>query len=105
MTVPAQIYPLHDTVSTPDDFVVGRPRTEPVVSGTGTPENLFVVEGEVCEVLVGYGLAHVRSSDGTIYGLHRQTPGVRFGMLHVGQRVRIDVTRKFSRVLHAQLIG
>jgi len=103
MTVLPQHDRTHDPAATPEEFVNGKSVNGPV--GSDTAEGSLVVEGEVCEVLVGYGLAHVRSSDGSIYGLNRQTPGVPFGMLHVGQRVRIDVTSKFARVLHAQLIG
>jgi len=103
MAVPPLLDPTREPMSTPEEFVIGKSVAGPVDSDT--PEGSLVVEGEVCEVLFGYGLAHVRSSDGSIYGLNRQTPGVPFGMLHVGQRVRIDVTSKFARVLHAQLIG
>lgn len=64
-----------------------------------------LVEGEVLEVLPGYGLAHVRALDGSTYGLNRETPGVSVADLREGQRVRVQVARKFNRVLHAQLIG
>lgn len=64
----------------------------------------FSVEGEVVEVLDGFGLAHVRAPDGTLYGLNRDTPGIRFADLREGKRVRVEVARKFSCVLHAQLI-
>jgi len=103
LTVLPQRDRTHDPAATPEEFVYGKSVKGLVDSDTA--EGSLVVEGEVCEVLVGCGLAHVRSSDGSIYGLNRQTPGVPFGMLHVGQRVRIDVTSKFARVLHAQLIG
>lgn len=63
-----------------------------------------LVEGEVLEVLSGYGLAHVRAMDGATYGLTRETPGVSFADLHEGQRVRVEVASKFNRVLHAQLL-
>lgn len=63
-----------------------------------------LVEGEVLEVLGGYGLAHVRALDGFTYGLNRETPGVSFAELHEGQRVRMEVAPKFSRVLRAQLL-
>lgn len=64
-----------------------------------------LVEGEVLEVLGGYGLAHVRALDGATYGLNRETPGLSFADVHEGQRVRVEVTHKFNRVLWAQLIG
>ncbi|MCW5665468.1 MAG: hypothetical protein KIT35_16670 [Piscinibacter sp.] len=63
-----------------------------------------VVEGEVVEVLGGYGLAHVRALDGSTYGLTRETPGVSFADLREGQRVRVEVAHKFNRVLRALLI-
>ena len=65
----------------------------------------FNVEGIIIEVLAGYQLAHVRTQDGAIYGVNSQTPGVKFEELQLGQRVRLDVTAKFGRVLHAQLMG
>ena len=68
------------------------------------PATSCLVEGEVLEVLGGYGLAHVRALDGSTYGLNRETPGVSFAELHEGQRVRVEVAPKFSRVLRAQLL-
>lgn len=65
----------------------------------------FTVEGEVVEVLSGYGLAHVRAPDGSLYGLIRETPGVVFTDLHEGQRALVKVACQFNRVLRAQLIG
>jgi hypothetical protein len=65
----------------------------------------LVLEGEVLEVLDGYGLAHVRAADGLTYGLTRRTPGVCFADLRKGQRVRVEVARKFNRVMYAQLLG
>lgn len=64
----------------------------------------FTVEGVVFEVLGGYGLAHVRTEDGSVYGLNRATAGIEFSRLHEGQRFRLQVADKFSRVLHAQPI-
>lgn len=63
-----------------------------------------LVEGEVLEVLDGYGLAHVLAPDGSLYGLTRETPGVSFADLHEGQRVRVEVVPKFNRVLRAQAL-
>lgn len=65
----------------------------------------FVVEGVVLEVLAGYGLAHLRAADGSTYGLNQWTPGIHLAELREGQRVRAEVTRKFSRVVHAVLLG
>ena len=70
-----------------------------------TSEAAFTVEGEVVEVLSGYGLAHVRAPDGSLYGLNRETPGVVFKDLHEGQRVLVKIACEFNRVLHAQLIS
>lgn len=69
------------------------------------PVTSFAVEGVVLEVLAGFGLAHVRAADGSTYGLTKSTPGILFADLHEGQRVRVEVTRRFSRVMHAQLLG
>lgn len=68
------------------------------------PATSCLVEGVVQEVLGGYGLAHVRAPDGSLYGLTRETPGVSFADLHEGQRVRVEVVRKFNRVLSAQAL-
>lgn len=57
------------------------------------------VEGTVLEVLLGLGLAHVRTPDGHTYGLTRDTPGVRLDDLSEGQHVRLEVEPRFSRVL------
>lgn len=69
------------------------------------PATSFTVEGVVLEVLAGYGLAHVRAADGSTYGLNQSTPGIDLVELRAGQRVRVEVTRKFGRVVHAMLLG
>lgn len=63
------------------------------------------IEGEILEVLPGYGLAHVQTAGGQVYGLNKKTPGIDFTELHVGQQVRCVVAPTFNRVLHARLIG
>jgi hypothetical protein len=68
------------------------------------PQNPIEVEGEVLEILSGTGLAHVRGSDGCVYGLTPQTPGISFAQLHPGARVHMTVTTRFRRVLRARLI-
>jgi len=68
------------------------------------PEDSVSIECAVYEVLDAYGLAHIRAVDGSTYGLNRDTPGVKFADLREGQRVFVEVTRKFGRVLHAQLL-
>jgi len=65
----------------------------------------FNVEGKIIEVLASYQIAHVRTPDSSTYGLNRQTPGVKFEELQQGQRLRLAVTAKFGRVLHAQSLG
>ena len=65
----------------------------------------FNVDGIIIEVLASYQLAHVRTPDGSIYGVNRRTPGVKFEELQQGQRIRLAVTAKFGRVLHAQSLG
>lgn len=65
----------------------------------------MTIEGKVFEVLPRFGLAHLRTEDGRVYGLNRSTPGIRFDELHEGSRVRCTVTRKFSRVLTATVLG
>jgi len=62
-----------------------------------------VIEGAVVEILTGLGLAHVEAADGFFYGVRRETPGVRFEALRVGQRVRCVVSLQLRRVIHAEL--
>jgi len=68
-----------------------------------TAFDVRAVDGEVLEVLADLGLAHVRTTDGSTFGLNRETPGLRFEELREGQRVRVQVAAKFGRVLHAEL--
>ena len=81
-----------------------RVKTAALQADLPSEAGLLTVEGEVSEVLDGFGLAHVRTSDSSLYVLNRQTPGVLFANLQVGQRVRMNVTLKFNRVLYAQLL-
>ena len=64
-----------------------------------------VVEGQVVEILQDLGLAHVLGSDGLVYGLRRHTPGIDWGTVREGQRVRCRVTATFHRVLHADVLA
>ena len=64
----------------------------------------FTVEGVVLEVLGGYGVAHVRAKNGSVYGLNRQTAGVEFANLHKGQPLRLEIADKFGRVLRAEVL-
>lgn len=88
------------------DRLTGAPATEARAKGVADAHaaTSCLIEGEVLEVLGCYGLAHVRTMDGSTYGLTRETPGVRFADLHEGQRVRVEVASKFKRVLRAQLL-
>ena len=63
-----------------------------------------VVEGEVIEVLRGMGLAHMRGSDGLVYGLRPRTPGIKWTELREGQRFRCLVAKKLHRVLQADAL-
>jgi len=64
----------------------------------------FYVEGVVIEILAGYGLAHVRTSDGSIFGLTRQTTGIKFAELRQGQLVKLEVAAEFGRIVRAQFL-
>ena len=66
--------------------------------------SVSVREGEIVEVLTGFGLAHVLSQDGMCYVVNRKTVGINFEALRIGMRVRCIVTEKFSRVLHASVV-
>lgn len=85
-------------------LVVPQVKSKPI-DLSGQLSSSFDVEGKVLEVLDTFGLAHVRTETGDTYGLNRQTPGIEFGQLHEGQRVRCTVTEKFHRVLHAELLA
>jgi hypothetical protein len=67
-------------------------------------DSTFEVDAEVWEVLDTFGLAHVKTSSGDLYGLTRNTPGIIFSDLHEGQKVRCTVNHKFHRVLSAVLL-
>ena len=70
------------------------------------PKNTRLVEGDVFEVLRGFGLAHIRADDGAVFGLNKGTPGVdNFDLVAVGQRWRCTVLHPFSRVTFAQQLG
>lgn len=67
--------------------------------------NASSVEGEVVEVLPGFGLAHVRAADGRVLGVTRQTPGVVFDQLRPGQQLRCLVMERFHQVLRADALS
>jgi len=62
------------------------------------------IEGVVLEVFPTFGMAHVRTALGSVYGLNRTTPGVDFDRLQEGQRLLCEVKEKFHRVVHATLV-
>ena len=68
-------------------------------------DHFLTVYGTVLEILPDLGLAHVRTPDSLIYGLSPYTNGLQFEMLQLGQKVRLQVTMKFGRVLHAELLS
>lgn len=51
----------------------------------------IVADGEVIEVLPTFGIAHVRVENGVLIGIRRQTPGLSFERIQVGQRVRVTL--------------
>lgn len=60
-------------------------------------------EGDIFEVLPGFGLAHLLTTDGSMLCINRGTPGVEdFDNLAVGQRWRCTVVYPFARVTFAQ---
>lgn len=91
----------HDALHSSNQFVDkhGLPLRD--LRTTPASRSAFVV-GEIVEVLPGLGLAHLRTADGTVYGLSRNTPGVAFDSLQAGQRLRCEVTERFHRVLRAE---
>jgi hypothetical protein len=83
----------------PESEIANVPVIPPVSAST------FDVDGEVWEVLENFGLAHVKTSSGDVYGLTRKTPGIIFNDLRDGQKVRCTVTHKFHCVLSAELLS
>lgn len=81
------------------------PNLDPSSMPSPAVETSDYVDGEVLEVLEGIGLAHIRTADGRICGLNRNTSGVEFSLLREGVRVRCKVVQKFGRVVEARLIG
>ena len=64
----------------------------------------YQVEGKVFEVLHGCGLACVNSQQGSIYTVHRHTPGIDFEKLQKDQSSRCMVDLESKRVVRANLI-
>ena len=65
----------------------------------------FEIEGKVFEILNGSGLASLFSQSGSIYTVDRCTPGINFGELRKGQRIRCKVATPFNRVMHAESVA
>lgn len=58
------------------------------------------VEGVVVEVLVGFGLAHVKTDDGRLLGVSRAVIGQHaFEAIYESQLARLRVQRRFARVI------
>jgi hypothetical protein len=56
---------------------------------------------EVIELLPGFGVAHAVTSSGLLLGLNRQTPGIEFDALRVGDQLICEVEQPFSTVRRA----
>jgi hypothetical protein len=55
----------------------------------------------VFEVLPEFGLAHLRTEGGRVLGINRQTPGIEFDAVSVGQCLACEVQEPFGRVIRA----
>jgi uncharacterized linocin/CFP29 family protein len=64
----------------------------------------FFIEGQIVDVSIPYQLVLVRVSNGNIYHIHPNTPGVEFNKLRKGQIIRLEVTTMLTRVLSAEII-
>lgn len=64
-------------------------------------ERPFFVEGKIVDILVSANLALVKVSNGNVYHLIPETPGIVFDKLRKDQRIILEVT---IRVLSARLI-
>lgn len=69
-----------------------------------TVEGDSFVDGVVLEVLAGFGLAHVRSDDGRIFGISRAVVGQALDAIRESQRVRLRVLGRFYRVIEFHLL-
>jgi hypothetical protein len=67
-------------------------------------ERPFFIEGQVVEVSAGYNIAYVKVSNGNVYHLHPNTPGINFKDLKKSQIIRLEVTTMLTRVLSASII-
>jgi uncharacterized linocin/CFP29 family protein len=67
-------------------------------------ERPFFIEGKVVDVSIPYRLVLVRVSNGNIYHIHPNTPGVEFDKLKKEQIIRLEVTLMLTRVLSAKII-
>lgn len=75
-------------------------------ASSALPKNTRLVEGDVFEVLRGFGLAHIRTDEGAIVCLNKGTPGVdNFDLIAEGQRWRCTVVHPYSRVTFAQQLS
>lgn len=74
------------------------------IEGDSSADHWYQAEGEIVEVLSGFGVANILCKNGVCYVVNRATPGVKFDRLRAGMRLSCRVTKKFSRVLHACVV-
>jgi hypothetical protein len=65
----------------------------------------FFVEGQIIDFSVSYSVAYVKVSNGNIYHVHPDTPGISFERLKRGQRLSLEITTKLTHVLSASTVN
>lgn len=68
-----------------------------------TPELSFEINGKIVEVLMGCGVATVRSQHST-YTVNRDTAGIDFDELRCGQLIHCQIQCSFHRVMRAHVL-
>ena len=64
----------------------------------------FWIRGKIVEVSAQYFLAYAKVSNGNVYHIHSNTPGIKFSEIKKGQEVYLEVTNMLTRVLSANII-
>ncbi len=64
----------------------------------------FYIIGTVARVPPGAGIAYAKVSNGNVYYLYPNTPGLDFSKLQIGQMIELEVTNEVIRVYSARIL-
>jgi hypothetical protein len=67
-------------------------------------DTLLDCAGEVVEVLDGFGLAHIRTADGALFGINLDTQSVDFAAIRTGMRFCIVASARYNRVVRSKIL-